>query len=106
MGCGKPGRNTAPNSGKAPDYRELVRTWREGAVGQRIYGEGGDARHWTFGKIHRRSGRPGSVDPEYRDRAGRELSQPVLHGSMEGLVRGDDFHSAVQQQVGRGREDA
>src|ERR1700722_1524135 len=95
MGSVQCGRDRTSGVRKDSDHSKLVGTGRAGAVRQRIYGEGGDAAPWSVGAVHREFGGLGSVDAEHRHRAGREFSEPLLYGSVEGVVRGDYVYAAV-----------
>ena len=96
------GRNRAPSTGKDSLDQTLGRARSERAIGQRLYGEGGNPAPRAIRAIHRESGEPGRVDAEHRHRPRWKFPEPVLHGSVEGVVRGNDVHTSVYRQ-GRGR---
>ena len=87
-----------PILGKIPLIKRWSAPGRAGAIGQRIYGQGGNPPPRAIGALHRESGGPGSVDAEYRYRPRRKFSEPVLHGSVEGVVRGNNVHASLQRE--------
>ena len=62
------------------------------------------AHHGPSERFTRQSGRPGSFHAECRHRAVGKLLEPLLHGSVESVVRRNHVHVTVQRTGGPSRE--
>ena len=82
----------------------VVRAGRAGTIRQRIYGEGGHGSSRTFGAVHSKSGRSGSLNAESRDGRGGKFPEPVLHGPVEGLVRGNNVSTTLARKQSKRQE--
>ncbi len=96
----------APGAGENSLAAKADGAGSAGTIRQRLHGESGYASSWAIGALHRESWRPRSIHVECCDRAGRKFPQPLLHGSVEGVVRGHDVPAPVHAPGGRCRAGA
>ena len=94
MGGLQRGRDSASCLGENPSAQALGRAGHTTAVGQRLLGESCDAEAWSVGTLYRQPCGSGPVNTKRGDRAGREFFEPVLHGPVEGVVRGNNIPAA------------
>src|SRR6476661_8369620 len=92
--------NPESNSRSGPNSAALERNRNEPSIGECLHSKSCWACSWPVREVYCRHLGLGHVDLEHRHRTIWEFSEPVLHGSMAGLVHGIYIRASVFQDSG------